>query len=384
MRALFFSHSSGLYGAEQCLLDLLRGLPPTFEPMVVLPAPGPLEPELAALDVPRAVVPFWGWRGTASYSAKGAVRTVLNLGSLGARLGSLRRLRPDVVHSNSLQAPYGALVAKALRVPHVWHAHEFVQGPDLPRFDLGLATAMRFVRAASRFVVTNSQVLADHLAQFVPASHLQVARNGVIDDYTAPPPVPPVRVPPEARRSLALLMVGSLSANKGHADAIRALPRLRRDGWAPHLVVVGDGPPAVQRDLRSLAASLGVTDLVQWEGFQRDVSRYYAASDLVLVCSRRETFCRVAAEAMAAGVPVVTSTNPGVLEFLRDGHHGLTYPAGNVAELTVAIGRLCAEPELYRACSQGALDFAHSAAGFGKARYARTVARVLDLAAQAS
>jgi glycosyltransferase involved in cell wall biosynthesis len=105
---------------------------------------------------------------------------------------------------------------------------------------------------------------------------------------------------------------------------LRALAALRDRGFSGvRLVVVGDGPEAGR--LRDIAVELGVDGFVEFAGFRHDVERYIASSDIVLGPSRYEPFGMVAAEAAAAGKPVVASRVGGLREIVVDGETGLLF-----------------------------------------------------------
>jgi glycosyltransferase involved in cell wall biosynthesis len=127
-----------------------------------------------------------------------------------------------------------------------------------------------------------------------------------------------------AEHGVRLAVVARLDHVKGVDIALRALAALRDRRFSDvRLVVVGDGPEAGR--LRDIAVELGVDGLVEFAGFRHDVERYIASSDIVLVPSRYEPFGMVAAEAAAAGKPVVASRVGGLREIVVDGETGLLF-----------------------------------------------------------
>jgi phosphatidylinositol alpha-mannosyltransferase len=75
-----------------------------------------------------------------------------------------------------------------------------------------------------------------------------------------------------------------------------------------------------------------------------DVSQAYARCDLVFVPSRMESFCRVAAEALLNGIPVVASDLPPLREVLAEGTAGVLFPAGDADAAAGALRALVADP----------------------------------------
>lgn len=84
---------------------------------------------------------------------------------------------------------------------------------------------------------------------------------------------------------------------------------------------------------------------VEIRGRVDDVSGAYAECDVVICPSRSESFCRVAAEALAHGVPVVASDLPAIREVLDDGHAGVLVPSGDAPAFVEAVDRLAADSD---------------------------------------
>ncbi len=147
-----------------------------------------------------------------------------------------------------------------------------------------------------------------------------------------------------------VLFVGRIQPLKGLDVAIEAFARLeRRDA---QLVVVGgasglQGEVEVAR-IRSLAASLGVTDRIRFVEPQPHhlLSTYYRAADLVFVPSRSESFGLVALEASACGVPVVASAVGGLLSLVDDGKNGFLVDGRDPAVFARHADSILGDPEL--------------------------------------
>lgn len=112
-----------------------------------------------------------------------------------------------------------------------------------------------------------------------------------------------------------LLFVGAYE-RKGLDVAIRALARM---ATRAELLAVGSGD---RRALAALAAALGVRDRVHLEPPRRDIADVYRSADVFVFPTRYEPFGMVIAEALASGLPVVTSTVAGAAELIRDGESG--------------------------------------------------------------
>jgi UDP-glucose:(heptosyl)LPS alpha-1,3-glucosyltransferase len=120
--------------------------------------------------------------------------------------------------------------------------------------------------------------------------------------------------------TVVFLFVGSGFHRKGLDCLIRALGELRARGISNvRLVVVGKGRVAAYR---RLAVKAAVADLVRFEGYRSDVASSYAGADLFVLPTRYDPFANACLEAMACGLPVLTTQANGVAELLQDDVNG--------------------------------------------------------------
>jgi UDP-glucose:(heptosyl)LPS alpha-1,3-glucosyltransferase len=133
-----------------------------------------------------------------------------------------------------------------------------------------------------------------------------------------------------------LLFVANEYDRKGLQTIIRALPLLHD----PHvrLAVVGDDDRA---PFQRMAARLGVADRIEFAGSIRGAESLYGGADAFVLPTWYEPFGMVIIEAMAEGVPVITSARAGAVEGMTHERHGLfLQDVQSAAELASAIGRI--------------------------------------------
>jgi UDP-glucose:(heptosyl)LPS alpha-1,3-glucosyltransferase len=155
-------------------------------------------------------------------------------------------------------------------------------------------------------------------------------------------------------RAFAMLFLGSGFERKGLATAIGALAEL--GDAAARLIVVGKGRRA---PYEIEAKRHGVGDRLVWLGARADSERWYAACDVVVLPTLYEPFGNVHLEALASGVPVITSTRAGGAELIREGLNGFVVDPGDASALAGAIERVRSAPP--RSMGEGAR---HSAEPF--------------------
>jgi glycosyltransferase involved in cell wall biosynthesis len=147
-------------------------------------------------------------------------------------------------------------------------------------------------------------------------------------------------------------IVGRLVQLKGHSTLLHALATVVRKMPQTHLLVVGSG--ADEARFRQEANALGVADHVLWKGrIEPEVlPQYYHVMDVCAVPSYWEGFGLTAAEAMAAGKPVVGTDVPGLREVIEDQVTGYLVPVDDAPALADKLLRLLSRPQFAREMGQ--------------------------------
>ncbi len=176
-----------------------------------------------------------------------------------------------------------------------------------------------------RFIIVNSGKCGREFATYygVPQERIAVVHNGVDSDRFSP--AVRGRLREQARRELglmpgdvAVLYVGTGFERKGLDTLVQAVACIRNARQSPRLklVVVGRG------DLGRFVESTAGRRVEEWlvpAGWSDDVAGYYAAADIFALPTRYDPFANSTMEALASGLPVVTTRSNGVSEILRDG-----------------------------------------------------------------
>jgi glycosyltransferase involved in cell wall biosynthesis len=200
---------------------------------------------------------------------------------------------------------------------------------------------------ADRVIAASRDVKAGLVELGVPDRLIDVAHNPIV--------VPSAKGPqPRAlgSRPPVITTVGRLVDLKDHPTLIRAFALLRERRPAI-LQIVGVGPN--EDRLRALAQELGVADDVHLLGWRDDPYSVLQDSDLFVLSSTTEGFGIVIVEALACGLPVVsTDCKGGPREILEDGESGLLVPVGDHQSMARAILQLLEDRNLYRQMSERA------------------------------
>jgi glycosyltransferase involved in cell wall biosynthesis len=192
------------------------------------------------------------------------------------------------------------------------------------------------VRYAARTVSVSNHLLND----LVKSWHVPPKR--VVRIYN---PVPVERALPIdadglAARPRVVMGMGRLTPEKDFATLIRAVALLPdRD---TRLVIYGEGPE--RKPLLELAGSLGLADRVELPGYVINPWPVFAEARCFVISSPAEAFGNVAVEALASGLPVVTTDCGGPVEILDHGRYGTVVPVADPARLAAAIAEALKRP----------------------------------------
>lgn len=334
IRVVYMAHAFQVGGAEEMVLNLVRGLPRArFEPRVCcIHEAGPIGEEIRRTGTPVEVLGLtpglrrpWAVDGVRRY---------------------LRRTTPDIVHTFLLTASlYGRVAAILARVPVVIGTEVNVYA----RKRASHVMAERLLMAGTDCVVASAESVRDF---YIGQVHADPAKVEVIHNAVDFSQAAPTVTRDAMRESLGLrrddLVIGiiaRLTEQKGHRylfDALARTPQLA----AVRLLVVGDGE--LREQVGTLAQSLGLTERVQFLGARRDLGNLLGAMDVFVLPSMWEGLPLSLVLAMAAKVPVVATAVAGVPEVVDDGRTGLLVAPGDSAALGAALARLCADGELRR------------------------------------
>jgi len=213
-----------------------------------------------------------------------------------------------------------------------------------------LVVQERAALASVRHVVVTSPATAAALADYGVGPQ----RIAVIEPGTDAAPLARRRRPRDPA-PLQLLCVATLIPRKGHALLFAALSALHSERW--HLTCVGsaDRSPATAAALQALLQQPALADRVTLTGELEpaELSQHYQSADLFVLPTLHEGFCMAVAEAVAHGLPVI-STRTGAIPQLVPPDAGLLLPPGDQTALHAALARVLDEPQLLGHLARGA------------------------------
>ena len=214
----------------------------------------------------------------------------------------------------------------------------------------------RMLRDADLIVANSRHTISEIEWLGIPADSALLAPPGLSVARTSEPPekTGPVR---------KILLVGNVEPRKGVKDAIEGLSNAACCEEA-ELLIVGraDYDPAYASEVMDLLGRRGLTGRVSFLGQvdQERLEELYAECDLFLLPSHWEGYGMVIAEAMARGLPVLTTSAGAIEELVEDGRTGLIVSPGDTSALSESLSRLCGDRELRSRLARSAHEASRS------------------------
>lgn len=325
MRVVYLAHAFMVGGAEEMVLNLVRHLPPRFEPHVCcIHEAGPIGDEIRRTGVPVAVL-----------GLEPGLRRPFDVGGIRRYL---RETQPDIVHTFLLTASlYGRFAAILERVPIVIGTEVNVYEHKRPHH----ALAERLLMSRTDRVIVSAAAVRDFYIAQVGAdpAKVDVVYNAVDFAQAAP-----TRSREATRAALGLApdapvagVIARLTEQKGHRFLFEALARTPELADV-QVVVIGGGE--LQPALVDQVIALGLRSRVHFLGPRRDLGDLLAAMDVFVMPSLWEGLPLSLVLAMGASRACVATRVAGIPEVVDDGRTGLLVPPGDSRALGAALARL--------------------------------------------
>ena len=242
------------------------------------------------------------------------------------------------VHFGGAVATVGMIAAQAWQIPWSLTLH----GPD-EFFDQEAFYLRQKIESAS-FIVCISDFCRSQVLRIAPNldhSRLEVVRLGVACEA-----LQPSQAKVESGQPMHLACTGRMVAAKGHRILLEAIAALAEEKIQVTCTLIGDGPE--RASLEALTLSLGIAHQVRFLGAMahQPTLAEVAKADVFVLASFAEGLPVALMEAMALGVPCVSTTIAAIPELIHSGQNGLLVPPANSAALAAALRQLASDQEL--------------------------------------
>ncbi len=250
----------------------------------------------------------------------------------------VRRERFKIIHAHTPRTcMIGRIASMLTGVPLVYHVHS----PTIRDSTHGLKNRInslieRMSMSGAKQLIPVSESLGRLLLKCgYKEDRITVVPNGVPSPARLRDATPPMG-------QWTLGMTALFRPRKGLEVLLESLARMRKEGLPVRLLAVGPfETPEYEATIMALVKELSLEEAIEWTGFTDDVGAQLRRMDLFILPSLfGEGLPMVILEAMAAGVPVVSTRVEGVPEAIRDGEDGALAEPGDVESLVDAISRI--------------------------------------------
>ncbi|KAF0146378.1 MAG: UDP-glucose:(heptosyl)LPS alpha-1 3-glucosyltransferase [Nitrospirae bacterium] len=202
-----------------------------------------------------------------------------------------------------------------------WKKYTFMINP----LHIALLRLEKQLFSDTKIIIANSNMVKSQIMKHynVPEERIRIIYNGVDLKRFSPENAEIHRAKMRQELSISedtklILFVGSGFERKGLKTLLRAISLLKQ-GNDIKLIVIGKGNI---KKFQSIAKKYGIHDRVLFPGPQKEIEKFYAAADVFALPTIYDPFSNATLEAMASGLPVITTRNNGVSELIQDGEEG--------------------------------------------------------------
>jgi len=259
----------------------------------------------------------------------------------------LQKKHYDLVHA-FFGFPSGYLCYKtASKVPYIIS----LRGSDVPGANVRLkldykilAPLFKSIWKKASAISANSEGLKQRAVNFMPSADIGIICNGVdVEMFRPDANKPDVDL-------LRLITVGRLSPTKRIDMLIEAVELLNRNGPKVSLKVIGGG--SLEGQLKQMTASKGLSDIIEIAGRveSEKMPQLYRQADIFVSATMQEGMSNAMLEAMACGLPIVSTKCEGLSELIVD--NGIIVQDDNAGSIAEAVKKLSGEKESCRAMAE--------------------------------
>lgn len=231
----------------------------------------------------------------------------------------------DIIHINTTYPYIGAKVAIKYKIPFLWHFREYLEEDQDRCFWSDKSKCYKLVAKSNKIVCVSSDLSNKYNKVNLLKNKILTILNGIDENifYNSEKRI-------FENRKIVLIYGGGYSYKKGIYEFASMLELLNQTtNYDFEVWFIGNAPIKYKKHLNKL----GLYYNVKFLGYQKNVQKFYAQSDIAFTCSACEGFGRKTVEAMLCGTLVIASNTGGSLDIIKDGVTGLLYRQGDPLDL---------------------------------------------------
>jgi glycosyltransferase involved in cell wall biosynthesis len=348
---VFITHDISLYGANRSMISLIEGLKSqNINAYVIIPDHGIIESELKEKNIEYTVIKIQWWMSNdkktgfkyINYKYRALKRLIRNILIIPKLIKQIKYWKTDIIYSNSSLIFIGIMLAKIMRLPHIWHLREFGKLDFGLNFDWGHSLS-KYIINKSDIIIAISESIKNYYSTRKNLHKFFIVYNGIATEREF------IEIRTRVQKykkkephNFTFGFLGRINFSKGYQEALRALAIVVKKYPDVKLIIAGDGDID---NAKNLSKDLGIMGNVVLAGLVNDTSDIYLNVDATLMCSRYEALGRVTIESMMYMRPVIGYDQAGTSEIIKNNITGLLYN-GDHHDLANKMIRLIEDREL--------------------------------------
>lgn len=321
IRIVFFIRSAAPYGSNHAMINFLEVLiKKDVEPLIIMAEYGAICLKLDQLKIPYLKQKY-------NYSIYPSLKTfndkilfipkliytlILNFFACIFLLKKIKKFKADIIHTNIGPLLIGAIIARKLKIPHVWHIREY--------HDLYYHFSMLFSNKAFKDKLNDNYNYPIAITRGLYNHYSLKNKAIVINDGVIRKKIMPI-LPKEKY----FLYVGRYEIEKGVFQLIDTFADFALTDSHFKLLMAGDGDLLLKNEMYSRIKKFGLQSRIELLGFKNDPYKLMSHAAALIVLSNYEGFGFSTIEAMYAGCLVIAKNSGGSKEIMDDDKLGILY-----------------------------------------------------------
>lgn len=332
IKVLILSTYKEYTGANQCIVDLTKNLKKDIDFIVANTEQSLLNEKLNEINVKNIniksfqdVTPI-SKKNSIKVKLKKPIKKLMNLIAEYKIYRLIKKENIDIVHINSSASSIGLVAAHLAKVKTLWHLREFVT-EDQNNLFWDEEKRVKQMNSVDKLIAVSYSVKEKFYR--IGVNDIEVIYDGVdVSNYK------PRKI--EKKKEYNITIAGTISQSKGQLDAVKAMKYLENVRNDVKLNIYGVGNENYLKQLMKESNLLGNNNIINFRGFSQNISEVWNSADVALICSKKEAFGRVTAEALASGCMVIGTNTGGTGELLGN-DRGYSYNYGDYEKLAQQI-----------------------------------------------
>lgn len=332
IKVLILSTYKEYTGANQCIVDITKNLRNDIEFIVVNTEQSLLNEKLSEINIKHINIKSFqditpiSKKNSIKVKLKKPIKKLMNLIAEYKIYRLIKKENIDIVHINSSASSIGLLAAHLARVKTLWHLREFVT-EDQNNLFWDEEKRVKQMNSVDKLIAVSYSVKEKFYR--IGVNDIEVIYDGVdVSNYK------PRKI--EKKKEYNITIAGTISQSKGQLDAVKAMKYLENVRNDVKLNIYGVGNENYLKQLMKESNLLENNNIINFRGFSQNISEVWNSADVALICSKKEAFGRVTAEALASGCMVIGTNTGGTGELLGN-DRGYSYNYGDYEKLAQQI-----------------------------------------------